>query len=70
MILPRYCCTDGEGLVPKNGTLRLDEGLAAVATWTMMIDGRIWMVVGAAAPSVTCDAALRAADVYLRDIAM
>ena len=36
----------------------------------MMIDGRIWMVVGAAAPSVTRDAALRAADVYLRDIAM
>ena len=69
-MLPRYCCTDGEGLVPFFGTLRLGEGLAAVATWTMMIDGRIWMVVGDAAPSVTCDAALRAADVYLREIAM
>ena len=70
MILPRYCCIDGKGSVPFFSTLRLDEGLAAVATWTMMIDGRTWMVVGDAAPSVTCDAALRAADVYLREISM
>ena len=69
VILSRYCCIDGEGLVLFFGTRWLDEGLATVATWTMMINGRTWMVVGGAAPSVTCNAELCAAEVYLRHMA-